>query len=237
MDISAATNRLRRTFAYSSDTFIPAARNPNVDDSDSDSDAPALDEQEQEDLIRTLAKQNAERNAQFRLLLLSLPALSTIPYLLVLFTSAPNPEGGGRKKSATDVWIAVLALSSLASTAWSLWSLPPGSTGIHTLDAWVASSSLSSSSSSPNSSRRVTIPWQHRSPLAQYLPFLNLALCAVLIIAGFASSARGARHWGHVRLANLPALVYAVVLAAKMLMGSTDPERELGALRYGYKGA
>lgn len=35
----------------------------------------------------------------------------------------------------------------------------------------------------------------------------------------------------------LPAGVYAVVLTAKWIMGSVDPESELGGLRYGFKGA
>ena len=35
----------------------------------------------------------------------------------------------------------------------------------------------------------------------------------------------------------LPAGVYAVVLLAKWMMGSVDPEGELGGLRYGFKGA
>ncbi|RWA05477.1 hypothetical protein EKO27_g9628, partial [Xylaria grammica] len=80
---------------------------------------------------------------------------------------------------------------------------------------------------------------RHRSPLQQYLPFLNVAICALLVLAGFLSSQRSAaaQHWGHIGLANLPAVVYVVVLIAKMLMGSIDPEKELSALRYEYKGA
>lgn len=35
----------------------------------------------------------------------------------------------------------------------------------------------------------------------------------------------------------LPAGVYAVVLLAKWVMGSVDPEGALGGLRYGFKGA
>ncbi|RWA03011.1 hypothetical protein EKO27_g12094, partial [Xylaria grammica] len=88
MDFKTATTRLRRTFAYPSDTTTtsPASSRhlSDADASDSDSDGPALDEQEQEDLIRALVQQNAARNAQFRLFLLALPALSTLPYLLVL---------------------------------------------------------------------------------------------------------------------------------------------------------
>lgn len=35
----------------------------------------------------------------------------------------------------------------------------------------------------------------------------------------------------------VPAGIYAVVVMAKMVMGSVDPEEELKGLRYGYKGA
>ncbi|KAI0809347.1 hypothetical protein GGR55DRAFT_649580 [Xylaria sp. FL0064] len=277
MDLKLATTRLRRTFAYPSDATTTS---PSSYDSDSDG-GPALDEQEQEELIQSLVQQNAKRNAQFRLFLLALPAISTLPYLLVLFSSLsilisrdgarnkPGGEAGGggdggeagrRKSPATDIWIALLALSSLASTAWMLWSLPPGVTGIRALDAWVGSADTSSSSGQQqqpgllgpigaNAQRRRRASaagsrfffWaqHHRSPLQQYLPFLNIAICALVVLTGVLSSQRSAavRHWGHVGLANLPALVYVVVLVGKMLMGSVDPEKELSGLRYEYKGA
>ncbi|KAI1130327.1 hypothetical protein F5Y10DRAFT_235873 [Nemania abortiva] len=276
MDFKSATTRLRRTFAYPSDTTTtsPSSSRHLSDDDDDDDFGPALDEQEQEDLIRTLAQQNAARNAQFRLFLLALPALSTLPYLLVLvgglssFISSRDPSdpkngsGGSGRRRAADIWIALLALSSLAATAWTLWSLPPGVTGIRILDAWVGSVGRDESGSTSTTDHLLGGPslmmganaqrrrrastgsqffWAqlHRSPLEQYLPFLNIALCALLVVAGLLSSQRSAaaQHWGHVGLANLPALIYVVVLVAKMLMGSIDPERELSALRYEYKGA
>ncbi|KAI0596035.1 hypothetical protein F4775DRAFT_566201 [Biscogniauxia sp. FL1348] len=303
---SPTTSRLRRPFAYPTDS--PSS----LHDSASDSDGPPLDEQEQEDLIRSLSHQNATRNAQFRLALLSVPLLSTTPYLLAL-TRSPSP-------SSPSPWISALALSSLCSTAWTLWALPPGVTGVRVLDAWVSSTAAanssnnqesdewgwgkqksrrgSSSSSSTIRRRSMTTatmgvgpmaalaqwaswrrkgegrggpastttttttdsspfwaPGQRRSPLEQYLPFLNAALCAVLVLTGLlsgnqgggvasssssaasAASAHKQQYWGHVGLNNLPAIVYIVVLAAKMVMGSVDPERELAGLKYGYKGA
>ncbi|TRX92896.1 hypothetical protein FHL15_006302 [Xylaria flabelliformis] len=276
MDLKSATTRLRRTFAYPSDTTTTSPSSSRYQSDDSDTDGPALDEQEQEELIQSLVLQNAKRNAQFRIFLLCLPALSTIPYFLVLFGGVAgfvsrDPSGGGggdrgreRRRSAADIWIALLALSSLASTAWTLWSLPPGVTGIRVLDAWVGSSKDDDGTSTTtlggggggglgpmgaNARRRRRASagshsffWSqhHRSPLQQYLPFLNIALCSLLILAGFLSSSQRSaahQHWGHVGLANLPALIYVVVLVAKMLMGSIDPERDLSALRYEYKGA
>ncbi|KAI1820967.1 hypothetical protein F4861DRAFT_545063 [Xylaria intraflava] len=217
MDFTTATNRLRRTFAYPSDTTPTPSRNHEDED-----DGPALDEQEQEALIQSLAQQNAKRNAQFRRALLTIPALYAIPYLTVLFGALTS--GRERRRAVAEMWIAVLSLSSLASTAWMLWSLPPGTTGIQALDEWAAPSQHNRPRSWP----------RHRSPLARYLPLLNAALCALLLLAGFAWQSR---RLGDVLLAALPGALYAVVLGAKILMGGTDPERELGALRYGYKGA
>jgi hypothetical protein len=281
MAFKSAKTRLRRTFAYPSDTTsTSSSRQLSSDDDDEDDDGPAYDEQEQEDLIRALAHQNEARNAQFRIFLLALPALSTVPYVLVLLGSLfklisasggggrGSGSGGTRPVAAADTWIALLALSSLASTTWTLYSLPPGATGIRALDTWIVGSSSSSSDSNsnsdssynsnhnipalgpigPNAQRRrryssgaasTVRGYGGGSPLEQYLPFLNMALCGLLVLTGILSSRSAAapQRWGHVGLANLPAVVYAVVLVAKMLMGSVDPERELSALRYEYKGA
>ncbi|KAI0101841.1 hypothetical protein GGR51DRAFT_304893 [Nemania sp. FL0031] len=274
MDFKSATTRLRRTFAYPSDTTTtsPSSSRHLSDDDDDDDDffGPALDEQEQEELIQSLAAQNAVRNAQFRLFLFTLPALSTIPYLIILgsglsgllsSSSRDRDKSSSSAPRAADIQIAILALSSLASTAWTLWSLPPGVTGLRVLDAWVGGRDGSASLTNPSSGtpggvglvmganaqrrRRLTTDspffWahSHRSPLQHYLSFLNVALCVLLVVAGLLSSQRSAaaQHWGHVGLANLPPLIYVVVLVAKMLMGSIDPERELSALQYEYKGA
>ncbi|KAI1343967.1 hypothetical protein F5Y15DRAFT_182805 [Xylariaceae sp. FL0016] len=282
MDLASTTTRLRRTFAYPSDTTSPS---PSSLSDDNDHDGPALDEQEQDDLIAALATQNATRNAQFRLFLLSLPLLSTLPYLITLFavlfardasstTTNNNPAAGGGPRQHSrghlaDTYISVLSLTSLAATAWTLWSLPPGVTGIRILDAWTTGSGPSTSADPPHQSPNLTHdddtltlgpiganaqrrrrrgsslasswslrPSYTRSPLEQYLPTLNIGLCSVLVVTGYLSTrSAAAEHWGHVGLGNLPAVVYVVILVAKMVMGNVDPERELEGLRYEYKGA
>ncbi|KAI0013290.1 hypothetical protein F4779DRAFT_445020 [Xylariaceae sp. FL0662B] len=227
MDIQTATTRLRRTFAY-----------PSADDDDPTSlAAEALDEQAQDELIASLTAQNEARNAQFRLLLLCLPAVATLPYLVTLLF------GGGDRGG--NSLVAVLSLTSLASTGWLLWVLPPGVTGLRPLDAWITSGGSDSQGADvagPNAPSRGRRRGRHfftrrRSPLEQYLPYVNIALCALLVLTGLVSKSAAAERWGHVGLSNLPAIVYGVVLVAKIVMGSVDPERELGTLRYGYKGA
>ncbi|KAI6092811.1 hypothetical protein F4821DRAFT_223349 [Hypoxylon rubiginosum] len=224
------TTRLRRTFAYPTD---------DNDDASSSSSA-ALDEQEQETLIEALAEQNDVRNAQFRLLLLCLPAVSALPYVITLLF-------GGASRSSR--FVALMSLSSLASTGWMLARLPPGVTGIKVLDEWVGANSNSDESGSGSEDskqkkkkRAGALPFwaddHPRSPLENYLPYLNTGLCAVLVLTGFLSrSAVSQGYWGHVGLSNLPAIVYGVVLVAKLVMGGVDPERDLDALRYEYKGA
>ncbi|OTB04368.1 hypothetical protein M426DRAFT_320967 [Hypoxylon sp. CI-4A] len=241
-----ATVRIRRTFAYPTE--------PENDDDDAADASPAnsvLDEQEQEDLISRLAQQNEARNGQFRLLLLCLPAVSTLPYLLALLypdgsNNNNNNNNGGVGAGAGGRFAALLSLTSLASTAWMLWTLDPGVTGIRVLDAWVGGGSKRTGrrggGGGGDDDDITSAPFwaeEHsRSPLETYLPYLNLGLCAVLVLAGFVStSAASQRHWGHVGLSNLPAIVYGVVLVAKVVMGGVDPERDLGALRYEYKGA
>ncbi|KAI0900922.1 hypothetical protein F4806DRAFT_450418 [Annulohypoxylon nitens] len=234
--METATSRLRRTFAYPTD--------------DSDPNSPTtlpetLDEQEQEALIASLSHQNESRNAQFRLLLLVLPIASTVPYLIALVTPA---------RSQTSASTALLSLTSLACTAWTLWAQAPGKTGIRGLDVWVGSEiSATAGRGSYRRKKRddddgdgrgdiASVPFwaeEHRdSPLARYLPYLNLGLCGILVLTGLLTKSGASQgHWGHVGLNNLPAIVYGVVLVAKMVMGSVDPERELSALRYEYKGA
>ncbi|KAF3011495.1 hypothetical protein E8E14_007382 [Neopestalotiopsis sp. 37M] len=239
MDAASARARLRRTFAYPAED----------DDSRSgSSSALALDETEQEDVIASLATQNHATNSQFRLFLLALPAVSAVPYLLAL--ADPGAQHTSRATAS-------LALTSLASTAWLLWSQLPGVTGIDPLDRWAtgrpgALDTLHGDHGHHVSTRRrdrrqsfsvtAAVPMaETRSPLAVWLPYLNLALCGLLVLAGLVgtSSSRSGSggSWGHVSLANMPGVVYLVVLLAKVVMGGVDPEKELSGLKYDFKGA
>ena len=78
----------------------------------------------------------------------------------------------------------------------------------------------------------------HKSPLEIWLPILNGGLCSILIIMGvLIQRQEGPTSKIGVGIGNLPAIVYGVVLLAKGLMASVDPERELNGLKYEYKGA
>ncbi|KAM3514554.1 hypothetical protein MY11210_001789 [Beauveria gryllotalpidicola] len=202
--------RLRRTFRYPTDDDDDAG-------SDSDSAPSAMDEQEQESYIQRLSARNRSQNATLALLLLLIPLLATIPYL----TARPSLPS-------------LLALSSLLATAYLARRLPPTVTGLAPLDAWIGTGGAAGA----------------RGPLDRMLPWLNVLLAALLAFWGAAIAYKGSRFGGGGGgggsgsgplawpiMCNLPAGVYAVVLLAKIVMAGVDPEKELSALRYNYKGA
>jgi ABC-type dipeptide/oligopeptide/nickel transport system permease component len=168
-------------------------------------------------LIRTLEQENTRRNKQFATVLLALPLLSILPYIPDLFN--------GR-----TTLLSILSITSLLSTAYLLYVLPPGQTAISYLDA------LNSPPSKDKLARRQLSQnlGLDKGPIKQYLPYLNLGLGGVLVLLGMVVSRKIELWWG---FGWLPAGVYAVVLLAKWMMGSVDPEGELGGLRYGFKGA
>ncbi|KAL7926494.1 hypothetical protein ACQKWADRAFT_280484 [Trichoderma austrokoningii] len=187
---------------------------------DSDSDAPeAIDEQEQDTLITTLSSQNASQNASLARTLLALPLLSLIAYIRPLL----NPATAS---------FALFCTTSLLATAFLLYRLPPAQTGIPVIDAWAGGTGARGRSSSLRSS-----VFDTRSPLEKILPYLNLGLASLLILMGLVRGDERGGGFGWVSMGNIPALVYSVVLTAKVVMAGVDPERDLGSLRYGYKGA
>jgi hypothetical protein len=169
---------------------------------------------EQEVLIKNLQQENTTRNLQYSRILLGVPLISILPYLTTLFTSQ-------------TALLSLLSITSLLSTAYLLTSLPPGITGISVLDSLNTPSKLSSRGQVQHVS--------HDGPIKQYLPLLNMGLSGILVLLGMVVSRRDSGLWWG--FGWLPAGVYAVVILAKWVMGSVDPEGELGELKYGFKGA
>ncbi|CAP70848.1 uncharacterized protein PODANS_3_9060 [Podospora anserina S mat+] len=218
--LESASTRLRKTFKY-------------TDDNSTDDDIPeVMDEQgiplplpspplypftnlspEQETLITTLTTRNAHSNTLTLRLLLTLPVLSSLPYLLLFPTSPPI--------------FPLLAFSSLSSTLYLLYTLPVTSTGFNALDK-----------PPPSMQGKIIQPPVAKSPLEEYLPWLNLLLVTVLALMGLVQEKTGKSGGPHpVLLGVLPGVVYGVCVATKKTMAGVDVEKELGRLRYGYKGA
>ncbi|KAG6283995.1 hypothetical protein E4U48_002262 [Claviceps purpurea] len=219
MQSPSSRTRLRRTFRYPDDSSVPET----------------LDEQEQESLISDLSAQNALQNHHFTRLLLLLPLATTIPYLQLLF----RPR---------DAVIALLSLTSLLSTTYLLYILPPEITGLGFLDAYADDRTVIKDGATAAATARVsTMKSQarrlqrgfgcERSPLETYLPYLNGGLVVVLALMGLVTGRGTGGGFAWVGRGNLPGIVYGVVLVAKVVMGGVDPERELSPLKYEYRGA
>lgn len=184
---------------------------------------------EQEALIARLAAENTARNAQFRLFLLALPLLTALVYVPLLFRPRLS-------------FLSLLSLTSLLSTAFLLYRLPPTATGIAPLDAWSRSEDVAAATREAgrrlgkrgSGGNSLAFASGAKSPLDTYLPYLNFGLGLVLTLLGLVAG--GERAW-LIGMWDLPAVIYGVVLVAKLVMGSVDPEKELSALKYQYKGA
>ena len=125
--------------------------------------------------------------------------------------------------------LALLSISSLLCTAFLVYLLPPELTSVSFLDALNAPPSKYRSSE-PSSFRGVG----DKGPVLQYLPYMNAGLCVLLGILGLVFRGREVVWWG---FGWLPGLVWAIILVAKVVMRSVNPEAELGGLRYEFKGA
>jgi len=248
MTSESVTARLRRPFTRhdSDDDSLPSAIDEqgkfsfpplnshlqNQTSADFPSPLPPL--KEQETLIQTLSTKNTSQNTTYTTLLTTLPLLSITPYLLT-----PN----------LPLLTRLLAIKSLLATFFLLYVLQPQDTGFPALNAWAASSSKPTPTLESTMSRRgrrtqiqvrpgvfrdldLSLMGENgKSPLLIWLPHLNIALAGVLALSGLVNDRLP------LSLAWLPALVYGLVVAAKAVMAGVDPESELRALKYDYKGA
>jgi hypothetical protein len=95
-----ATTRLRRTFAY-----------PTESDSD---DPPDLDEEHQEQLLTTLQSQDEATSNLYRHLFLALPVLTSLAYVPAFAWAS----------GATETVVVLLSVVVPALAAWILWAYP-----------------------------------------------------------------------------------------------------------------
>jgi hypothetical protein len=167
-------------------------------------------------LIRTLEQENTRRNKQFATVLLALPLLSILPYVPALF-------------NGHTTLLSILSITSLLSTAYLLYILPPGQTAISYLDA------LNTTSSKDKPARRQFSQnlGLDEGPIKEYLPYLNLGLCGVLVCWEW---------WLVGRESCGGDLVGYLLVLCGSVVGEVDDgkcrsEGELGGLRYGFKGA
>jgi len=170
---------------------------------------------EQENLIRTMQQQTIAQNKIYNNVFLVLPLVCVLPYLSTLF----QPQ--------TSL-LSLLSITSLLSTAFLVYILPPGTTSILFLDT------LNSPFTPGSHSGAGLVHHQPQGPIETYLPYLNIVLSMMLGLLGMVTRGKEELWMG---FAWLPGAVYAVVVGGKWVMGSVNPEVELAGLRYGFKGA
>jgi len=161
--MATAPARLRKTFHYPSDDDTPAH----------------LDEQEQEQFIDTLITENETHNAFFTKAFLAVPLLLALTYLPALFSR-------GRTRL-----LALLALTSLVSTAYTLAFIPLRRTD--TKGKAPVRKGLDISAED--------------GPVKRYLGWLNGGVCAVLGVAALREGEDG----GWVKCL-VPGLVFALAM-------------------------
>ncbi|KAI9819417.1 MAG: hypothetical protein M1832_003980 [Thelocarpon impressellum] len=186
-----ATSRLRHTFRY-----------PAENTSDDEDLPEALDEEEQDRLITALRAENESRNGLYTRVLLALALLCALPYVPALLHS---------------LLIAVLALTSLACTAYTLAFMP------------------SSASAPPFATAAAAAAYA--SPVERWLPVLNAILCGLVALTSSVRGSGGRGGEGGAWMAFVPGVLYAAVLLARREMRAVDVGKALEGLRYGYKGA
>ena len=223
--MSTATSRLRRTFKYPSDT-----------DSQSTS-RDELDEEEQEDLLSTLSTSASKNDSIYRVVFTVMPLLSIIPFLWNLVV---HP-------SRSTVLPAMLAVTSLAITAWGMWNVQTdgalGKAGKRPSAIFSQQYSHHSSTSAPAASAHTS----YEGPLTTYLPWLNAFIATLLLVLSIVFVTRNEEHThergkavseGFWLLLLLPAVMLGVVSVVKRSMLEIQSGLgELRGLRYEYKGA
>ncbi|KAB2575074.1 hypothetical protein BFW01_g8314 [Lasiodiplodia theobromae] len=204
-----ATTRLRKAFRYPDD---------------SDEELPeGIDEQEQEKLITELQTEDVAKTEFYKKAFLALPALSLILYLRPLFASS----------SFAEFLTAVLAVTSLAASAYTLYFIPlgnPPSSSFLPARAQVSSGSAVRRGYEM-ALRTLGTGGVDDGPVEKFLPLLNLALCLVVWLKSRTAKDEVAGWEG-----GLPTLVFVLVFLVRSQLAPIDVAG-LERLRYGYKGA
>jgi len=183
------------------------------DDESSNNSHDEMDEEEQEQFIRALKGKEAKANEQYILIFSVLPLASTPPFIYYLFA-------GSRLRSTP--LLCLLAITSLVASAYTMKFIPPYS------------------ASSPGRAQlaRPALFVDSDSPVQTLLPWLNLAIAVLLLLASFAVRNRASAPETLWLFLMLPAVMLGVIMVARKSM--SDIQAGIGELegkKYDYKGA
>jgi hypothetical protein len=232
--LSSLSSTLRRPFKHISDDMSDT----------SSADRDELDETEQESLISSLAESNEATNIFYTRLFFAGALIATVPFLWHLVA--------GGVTSVTFL-PALLGLTSLLATAGWVGFVPLDGGGVGGVGQGGKVGTLSDVAHMQASRRRAAyvtvggqlgvelpfgVPVDVQGPVGRWLPVANGVVGAVLMVFAVLlmdSEAGGQGFW---MLLLLPGVLAGVVAVVRGAMRETERGlRELGGLRYDYKGA
>ncbi|ETN45662.1 uncharacterized protein HMPREF1541_09495 [Cyphellophora europaea CBS 101466] len=234
---SATTTHLRKTFKYPADE----------DDTSMDADRDELDEEEQDTLITDLASSNATTNEFYVRTFTVLPLLACLPFLYFLVL----------RPHRLTVLPCLLALTSLGASAFVMGFVPLEGVDFGSDSAGAGGGEgrggLSDIAHAQASRRRAavasrggqlgvelpfSVPVDVGGPVVRWMGVLNGGAPAILVVFAVLLMDADGVGQGFWLLLLLPALMAAVVAVVRAAMREMERGlRELGGLRYGYKGA
>ncbi|KIW44144.1 uncharacterized protein PV06_05177 [Exophiala oligosperma] len=220
--------RLRKAFKYPSD------------DDGTDVSHDEMDEQEQETLLTKLRASESSTNAQYRLIFTALPLVVTLPFIWYLFIAT----------SRIMALLCLLSVTSLGSSAYMMSFMPVSSaptspsTGSKSTSgrppppSVVFGTGMSTASGSGKNFLSFFATSAEDGPVKQYLPYMNVAICGILLLAAVGYRARADVPEGLWLFLVLPAVIFGMVVMARRSIGEIQMGlRELQGMRYEYKGA
>ncbi|MCJ1440049.1 MAG: hypothetical protein MMC23_000531 [Stictis urceolatum] len=178
---------------------------------DEDEEPEVMDEegqQQQEQLIKKLQKEHADKNEEWIRVFIVLIMTAVASFLPVLVSACRAPPR----------YIAVMGMSSLFATAYNLVLVPNKHGGKDPLAKFAQKRDI------------------ELSPLQRYLPYLNGILAPLIGAWGNSWKRAGGVHQGFWIVCWLPTIMYCIVFMVKRFLIEVDPE-ELEQMRYEWKGA
>lgn len=155
--------------------------------------------------------------------------------LVIIYLPPTYAKFGGSGTS-----IPLLAATSLLCTAWTMYSIPNGKTGIFALDKVIEN--IKDPASEKAKGKRPAPPYSvnhlggGEGPVQRFVPTLNTFLAILVLLSVYLGAGTKSTGSAKAVVASIPAFTLIIMTAAKVSLGSVGVE-ELEGLRYVYKGA
>ena len=142
-----------------------------------------------------------------------------------------------RSPTRSMALLCLLGITSLSSSAYIMYMIPVG-TPLGSLSSLSRAASHVQRRRDHAASRTSSLLTSDESPINQYLPYLNIFISVLLLLASWACRSRGDAPEGFWLFLLLPGIIFAMVFVARRSMSEVQTGlSELRGMRYEYKGA